>query len=352
MGNQIERRTRANGSTAYRVRWSDEAGRHTRTFDTEAAAAAFLADVAARKARGTYTPPSPVTVAEVLDRYLDHHETRLAPATVKLYRHHAKVRILPALGRTPADRLTTPQVQRWLDSLRGTAAPGTIRISRAVLSSALAHAVRLGVIANNPAQHTWLPMGEGKKITTWTEPQVRAVFDAVTEPLWQAVYSLALTAGLRPGELRALQWADVDEAGCRIHVRRTVADSEAGRYVKAGTKRGKGRVVRLAPEVMRLVLALPRTGPYVFGGADYLRQWGWIREHKRICQAAGVPVIRLHDLRHTCATLMMERGVHPRVVADVLGHSGVTITLDRYSHPSDTWQGTAADAMRALLDED
>ena len=350
----IDRRPRANGTVAWRARWTDAGGRHTRTFERREDAVAFLATVDQQRAHGTYRPPSRVTVKDIVETYIARSRDRLQPSTVRVYSIRARHHIYPTLGGVIADRLTTPQVQAWIDGMRdgGTLSASTMHAVIAVLTAALAEAARIGVIANNPAQGIRRPTIRTGSAEVWTIPEVRAVIrQAAKVPMTHALYRLVLAVGLRPGELRALRWDDLDVERRRLHVRRTTAVTESGSvHVRAGTKRGKGRVVRLSPELVEVLLAWREktTGPYMFGGTSALGDYAWRKLHAALCRAAGVPVIGLHGLRHTAATLLMEQGVHPRVVSDVLGHSGVSITLDRYSHPSDDLLGTAADAVEMV----
>jgi integrase len=187
----------------------------------------------------------------------------------------------------------------------------------------------------------------------------------------EALYVLAVHCGLREGELLALRWEDVDLDVPKpaLLVRRTLTRGEKGRgwVVGASTKSGKGRRVRLTrqavvalkdhhkrqlEERMRLAglwqdqgLVFPNETGSLFNPSN-LRN----RSFKRIKTRSGVREdLRFHDLRHTCATLLLREGVNAKVVSEMLGHASITITLNTYSHVLPDMQDSAVDAMEAAL---
>lgn len=353
----IDCRPRADGTTAWRVRWTDTLGRHTRTFETAPEARMFLARIGLERAKGTYQPPSQATIESVVGTYLERSRGRLSPSTIRNYAERARLHIYPYIGTVAAERLTTPQAQAWIDDLvQKGLGPGSVQPIVSVLMASMNEAVRVGTLQHNPARGVRVPTIRQDAPLTWTAEQARTVLRCVAdEPMWHAVYLLMLTVGMRPGELRALQWRDLDMARNRLHIRRTTSVREDGTMgTREGTKRGTGRLVVLGDVV---VDALRRwrgdaSDPFIFGGASALPRHTWDRYHAALLDRAAVPKINRHAMRHTCASLMMDRGVHPRVVADVLGHSNITMTLNRYSHVSDAMQSSAAELMRDMLGED
>jgi len=148
---------------------------------------------------------------------------------------------------------------------------------------------------------------------------------------------------LRPGELRALQWRDVDFENATLTVQRTISRDTAG-HVTPGdtTKTGKIRAIALTPSTLDALLAwrsvqkVRSLDDWIFTtprGA-YLPLTSLQRLHADVIRRAGVPAIRLHDLRHTAATLLLEQNVHPKIVSDILGHASIQTTIDVYSHTS------------------
>lgn len=189
-----------------------------------------------------------------------------------------------------------------------------------------------------------------------------------TDPLYGALWRLALLTDMRRGELVALRWSDVDLDAAHVTVRRRATVTADGKPTEGEPKSTKGRrtialpascvdalrwlCVRQAERRLRLG-DLWAAGDCVFDREgrrllpDKLRY-----PLQRCAKELGVPVIRIHYLRHTAATLMLEQGVSPRVVQEVLGHGSITITLDRYSHVSVSLQRAAMDALDASLRAD
>jgi integrase len=184
----------------------------------------------------------------------------------------------------------------------------------------------------------------------------------------EALYVLALHTGMRIGELLALKWADADLDAATVRVRRTLTRGEDGRgyVVGAATKSGKGRLVRLTPHAVEALKrhrlhqaeeklkagSLYRDQGLVFAGEggniinpSNLRN----RSFKPLIERAGLPRITFHDLRHSCASLLFQRNVHPKHVQELLGHASVAITLDTYSHMLPGMGSEAADAMANVL---
>jgi integrase len=237
-----------------------------------------------------------------------------------------------------------------------------------VAHKALDQAVKWNLIPRNPADAVKAPTPAPKEMHPLAAEQARAMLEAARGDRLEALYVLALHTGMRIGELLALNWADVDLHAATVRVRRTLTRGQDGRgyVVGATTKSGKGRRVRLTP---RAVEALKRHranqaegklkagGLYqdqdlVFAGEggntinpSNLRN----RSFKPLLERAGLPRITFHDLRHTCASLLFQRNVHPKFVQELLGHASVAITLDTYSHMLPGMGSEAANAIGEAL---
>lgn len=165
---------------------------------------------------------------------------------------------------------------------------------------------------------------------------------------FEALYVLAVNTGLRSGELLGLRWEDVDLQSGTVRVRRTVFN---GRIEAPKTSKGR-RSVRLTRMSVEALRRIPKTGQWVFCtrtgrpvSVHNLHNRSW----KPLLRRAGLPDIRFHDLRHTCATLLLTKGVHPKVVQEMLGHSSISVTLDIYSHVLPTMQEKAVEAMEGIF---
>jgi integrase len=369
-----ERRVSLDGAVSYVARWREGGKLRARTFtDPDPDVALELAEAHCREMSkavrsGRYVPPSDLTVEDVVNQYLERGEARWEPNTYATYTQRTRACILDQIGKLRVRELTTPRAQHWVDALhRDNWRPNTIQGAVTVLSGAMAEAVRHQVIAANPVKGVSLPRIERSKHQTWTGAQVaRVLAHVATEPMWHALYRLALMTGMRPGELRAIHWDDVDLERGTVTVRRTMTRDRRGRPTLGdATKTDDARVIaipaacvaalrswRAEQNRIRLAAVEWKKQGYVFAGRSggWLAQSSWQRRHRRICERAGVPVITHHEMRHTAATILMESGAHLKVVSEILGHRKVQTTLDLYSHVSVSLQRATTDALEDRLD--
>lgn len=211
----------------------------------------------------------------------------------------------------------------------------------------------------------------GEEIKPLDPKESAAFLEAARDERLEALYVLAIHCGLREGELLALRWEDADLESIKpaLLVRRTITRGEDGRgwVIGATTKSGKGRRVRLthrsASALMdhrkrQLEERLRLAGLWQDQGFVFPNETGSLhnpsnlrnRSFKRIKARSGVRKdLRFHDLRHTCATLLLSKGVNAKVVSEMLGHASITITLNTYSHVLPDMQDSTADAMEATF---
>lgn len=365
-------RTMAGGAVKYRARWREVAGdgtlrRASRTFDTREAAEDFLR----LRRRGHATAPAALTVADLLDEVLARSADRLSERTILTYRTRAETMILPRLGARRLLDLTTLDVQRWIDGLvRADYKPATIHAAVAVLFGALREATTLGLVDRNVAQGVRRPRIRRAPMTVWTPAEARRFLDSVRDnDRYGVLWHVALATGMRPGELRALKWIDVELDARVLHVRRTMTkDAEGHEIISEGTKRGAGRRVAIAAPLAallrrhRIAQAERRLAHgagwwdhgLVFDRGDGL----WLKQNEArerlivACRRAGVPYVTAHGMRHTAASLLLAAGTPTKIVADMLGHASVTTTADIYQHSdTDMNQRAAADLSALLFDE-
>ena len=265
----------------------------------------------------------------------------------------------PGLGAKPLASVSALDIQTlYRDLLVRNLSARSIRYTHAVLRSALNQAMRWNLILANPADSVDLPRQGRRQIRVLTVEQARTFVKAISgHPYW-ALFALALTTGMRPSEYLGLTWNDLDLD------RGTVSVSHALEWQKGGwqfaeTKRSRGRrVVKLQAWVVALLREqVPREQEargdvLVFraqrGGP--IRESRFVRDHfKPLLRSAGLPAIRLYDLRHTAATISLIAGVSPKVISEQLGHASVAFTLDVYSHVLPHMQDAAAEKVQALL---
>lgn len=342
--------------------------RRNRDFATEDEAATHLRQVAMDVASGRYVPPSDRTIADLIAEWLERGAARWKPGTQAAYRQRAENHVLPVFGKTKAEALTTPRIQHWIDGMqrKGLDASTIDNVSR-ILSGALREAVQIGILPTNPAVGVRRPPVETKEAATWNSVQIDAMMRAVaSEPFWNALYRLALATGMRPGEIRALKWSDVDHKRGIVTVRRTMTKDADGRVVMGKTtKTGKSRQNAVSASTLKALkswetaqkerrLAL---GPdwiddgLVFDRGDgrFLPLTTWQKAHARFTETAKIPAITFHQLRHTSATISLEAGQHPLIVSRRLGHRSIQTTLDVYSHISEDLARSAAESLDDAL---
>lgn len=353
------------GSVRYRdgyweARWTEGDRRPSQPFPTEEAANDFLRARHRRKLRGGYVAPAEMTVADLLEAYI---ERKVAyndwkPATIHLNRRLADRHILPTIGRYRVIEVDPPRVQKWVDTLAQTLSPSTVQMCAALLSAAFKQAVTLTIIPTNPCSYVARPKVEQQQMVTWSAEDIANV-DAFLrdDAKWLAVYRLMLTTGMRPGELYALTWSDLDFEGDMVRIRRTVTDSADGKRIVGSTpKGGKTRYVALSRSAKAALLdwqhtlvlrSLTPDTDYVFPSkrGSPMGENVWMGMHAHIIQRCGVPRITLHGIRHTSSTLELAAGTPIKVVSERLGHKDVLTTMRIYQHVDVSLQRAASDAL-------
>lgn len=345
----------------YVARWRDEDGRkRSEPCDTREAAELVLLKVRQQKRAGTYQPPTDATVKDVVESYLRRVRHRVSSGTVSTYEQRARVHLIPRFGDIKVRSLTSEMVQGMVDDLEDREyAPATIQGIVIVLHAALSR-VRKQVGAN-VVDDVELPAIEPVRKATWSMAEVGKVLDALRGKVqWRAMYALMVSSGMRPGEIVALRWDDVDLVRGVVHVRRTRTRDEGGKITIGTTTKGRrDRAVAIGPGAVEALRAhredqdkrrgeasVWRAGSAVFDSAKGSMSYStWNEYHKEMVERVGVTPITLHGVRHTMATIMMEKNVHPKVVSEMLGHATVGMTLDIYSHVDAELQRQAADRL-------
>jgi integrase len=244
-------------------------------------------------------------------------------------------------------------------------APRTVQYIHTTLHKALKDAVADGLISRNVTEGIKAPRPKKKEVNALSVDQALAFLSAIRGDRFEALYVVAVHCGLREGELLGLRWEDIDLEAKTLAVRRTLSETKSGHILEA-PKNAKGRNVRLtngagealkrhraAQNEERLRLgALWQDQDLVFPsqrGTTMSAKNLTARSFKPILRRAGLPNIRLHDLRHTCATLLLSKGVHPKLVQELLGHATISITLDTYSLVLPGMGDQTAAAMESAL---
>lgn len=330
------------------------------------AARRLRAALAARDSGQTVADPTQ-TLGSYLATWLEAVRPTLRARSWERYEEHVRLYLVPALGRVKLAQLTPANVQRLYSALldRGLS-PSTVRRVHAALHRSLGQAVRWRLAIVNVAALVDPPQVVRKEMIALSPEQVRRMLEAARGERMEALFAVAVTAGLRRGELMALRWSEVDLDSGSIRVVGSLARArKAGQSItnpKTARSRRRVELTAIAVEALvrhRVQQARERlaAGPFwqerdlVFanlrgGFLDVKDVYG---AYRRILDQGGLPRTRFHDLRHTAATLMLSRGVHPKVASEMLGHSTVAITLDLYSHVTETMQREAARVVDDLL---
>jgi integrase len=331
--------------------------------------AAKLAKALSDRENGLTFDAGKMTVGEYLDRWLtDCVRGTVRPSTFERHEQILRVHIKPALGRIGLKNLTSAHVRGLItEKLETGLASATVRKLHSTLHKALSQAVSDGLVPRNAAA-VKAPQPTPEEMHPLSEYEARTLLDTAHsyEDRFEALYVLAITTGLRRGELLGLRWGDVDLERSVLRVGRALV-REGARHTLNETKTKRGR--RQANPTPRTVNALKNHRKKQLEEkmklASLYKDHGLIfatgvgtpinpknlvnRSFKPLLKKAGLPQIRFHDLRHTCATLLLGRGVHPKFVQELLGHASIAMTLDTYSHYMPSMGNHAAGAMGDAL---
>jgi integrase len=245
-------------------------------------------------------------------------------------------------------------------------AAGTIHYHHAVIHKALKTAMKWGLVNRNVADGVDVPRIEQKEMQVWDEDEVNRFIEAAKPSRYYALFHAVLFTGMRRSEALALRWQDVDFIFSQLYINRSLHHLKDGSYVFSQPKSARSRrTIALSPdaiqvlrehrehqEKLREALGKPLTDKDLVFCNEEGKPWrpntitrAWNTQAKK----AGVPVIRLHDARHTHASLMLKAGIHPKIVQERLGHSSIQMTLDIYSHVAPGIQQAAAASFDKLI---
>jgi integrase len=338
---------------------------------TKKEASTYLSTALTAISTGTFVGASPLTVNAYLDRWLKTAaQPRVTERTFAGYKDLVRRYVTDDFGGQRLSDLRPLRIQKLYADMqaRGLSAR-TVRYFHAVLTSALKQAVRWGMLARNPAEAVDLPKQFRKEMHALSPDEAARFLKAAAEDRWGVLFAFALATGMRPEEYLGLQWKDVDLAHGTVTVRRALIwkDKGGGWYFGEPKTTRSRRSIPLPASTTRALAEHWRqqAAERLKAGADYqsndlvfataggspLMPRNLKRRHFRpILKRAKLPEdFRLYDLRHSCATLLLSAGEHPKVVSERLGHASITLTLDVYSHVLPTMQEAASQRLESIL---
>jgi integrase len=330
--------------SAWVVDYRHNKKRYLKSFTLKRDAVAYEAQIMVAKSEGTFTPVTKLTIEGLLDKWIDDClAEKLERSTVEQRRQHARLHIVPRIGQLKLATLTTPAVNHFADQLRDAGMSQAMRQKVLVsLRSAVQYGQDQGWVAQNVAaarrkrrkgeRHVGVKLRAGVDFPTKEE---LGNIIAAAPDRWRAFFITAIFTGMRASELRGLRWKDVDLDIGAIHVRQ-----RADAWGSLGSPKSKAgtRIVPLVP----LVVNTLKPWHVASGGKDLvfctrsgkpfaltnIRKTVWVP----LLQHCGCPQYGFHSLRHAAASLFIEQGWQPKRVQDLLGHSSITMTFDRYGH--------------------
>jgi integrase len=349
---------RSDGRWAAMVDLGWHAGKRRRKFlygQTRAEVANKLAVALKARQEGQVFADERTSVEQFLRAWLTTVQPSLRPRTWTRYEQLIRRHATPHVGRLRLVKLDARHLEElYADRVRCGLSPTTVLQLHRILHHALRDATRWNLVGRNAAELVTPPRRARHDFATLTPEQARRFLVAVKGDRLEALYVLALTTGMRQGELFGLRWADVDLDAGALHLVTQLKTSASRRQVLLVDVAAKALMAHRArqdDERRRLGgawddrnLVFPNSVGQPLHTSNFLR-----RNFYPLLERAGLPRIRFHDLRHSAATLLLGLGIHPKVVSELLGHSQVGITLDLYSHVTATMQQEAVRAFQGLL---
>ena len=309
------------------------------------------------------------TVEQFLTQWLEDHKGVIRIRTYERYEELARLHILPVLGQHPLQKLTPQHIQAfYTKKLKEGLSPTTVNLLHALLHKALDDAVRLGAVTRNASDAASAPSRAHYEIQPLSMEQAQQFLAAARGHSMEALFVLAITTGMRRGEILAIKWQDVQFERNMLQVRRIFTRQPGNRYIEAKPKTEKSRrSILLAPMVVAL-LKQHRTRQMearLKAGSQWqerdlvfctslgtpLNPNKVVDRFKTLLKRAGLPEIRFHDLRHSAATILLSMEIHPKVVQELLGHNQISMTMDIYSHVLPTMQRDAVSKLNNALQE-
>jgi len=324
---------------------------------------------------GVFTKPGKTRVGDYLEQWLkDYCWANLTPGTAESYQWIVRVHLIPAIGQLLLTDLKPQHLQHlYSEKLSSTRKDGngllstrTVQYMHVTLHKALSDALKLGMISRNPAEAVERPRTRRRGFQIMNEKEIMLFLELAKSTPYYSLFYLVIFTGLRRSELLALNWSDVDLILCQLSISKTIHHLHDGQTIFAQPKTAKGRrLIALSPSTVAVLreeynaqAELKKALGMEISDDDLIFchidgspllpdtiSHVWIRLAKR----CGLDGVRLHDCRHTHASLLLKQNIHPKVVSERLGHASVQITLDTYSHVTPGLQQAAANRFDDIV---
>lgn len=335
---------------------------------TKKEASTLLAQLSHRRRTGVLAAPTKIQVGEWLDQWLEHRYPELRPTTFRKYESVVRVHLAPGLGPLRLSRLTSAHVAQLVGELARDRAY-TAQVARDVLNMACEYAVRLGVLGANPVEAVDSPTARPRKRHRWDLDEAVKFLGSIGGDRDEALWVLLAGSGMRIGEALGLQWGDIDFDGGLVHIRRALA-WVGSRPVLGEPKTKAGERSLALPSFVLTQLRhwkAHQAEDHLRAGADWIDgrdavftrtdggpPWSSVlgRRFRKACDGAGVPQMRVHDLRHVHASLAVASGADPKTIQTRLGHATLEMTLNVYSHRVQDSDRRLAESFDVLLGGD
>ena len=335
---------------------------------TREEAAGKLAQALRNRLLGLPVSNDKITFGQYLDKWLeDSVKPSVRPATYYRYTREVRLHIEPTLGKTRLAKLSPGDIQALMNrKLKEGLSPASVRHMHAVIRRALGQAYKWELVPRNVATLVRPPRVSRYEARTLSSEEAAAFLEAIKGDRLEALYIVAVALGLRRGEALALRWQDVGLEAGTLRVSHTLQNLPGGGWNLAEPKSRNSRRTLGLPQFALVAVREHRKRQL----EEKLRQGKQWQDHgfvftsiigtpldgnnifklfKQILKENGLPDMRFHDLRHSCASLLLAQGVSPRVIMETLGHSQISLTMDTYSHVMPVLMRDAADKMDAIL---
>ncbi|MFD1735412.1 tyrosine-type recombinase/integrase [Bacillus salitolerans] len=336
-----------------------------RGFKTKKEAERALAMIEAEVHKGSYFEPSSIQFKDHLQDWFKSKKTSINIQTADTYQTYITNRIIPCIGHIKLSSLTPVMLQNYVNELKEEGlASATIKKIYNIIKGSLDYAVNMELLPSNPIKKLQLPKDMKKEMTVWEVSEINAFLKIASKERLYPAFHLAISTGMRRGEILGARWKDIDLENGMLYVRQTL--TKDGKQFLSGAKTESSvRSIKLSNETIS-VLKKHKTNiarEKLSCGPEYVdydlvictskgtpvNPANLKRTFQRLIKEANVPMIRFHDLRHTHATMLLAGGIQVKVISERLGHSNFKTTLDIYSHVLPNMQEEAANKIDSLL---